>query len=167
MFYKSETVDSGSSSSTTKQHKKNSSDSSKASLPSQSEFNLSCPTDGSLTEKTSFFPLKIVKENGMGGKVGFGDSSAASTPVSDDSVDTVAINGESKQEHNKLSLAEFEINKIWFSFPEPPISPKGKRKIPYTRFDWNLLSSVSPAVTSWLCASKHAMQPLKVCFIFI
>ena len=28
-------------------------------------------------------------------------------------------------QHNRLSLSEFEISKIWFSFPEPPISPKG------------------------------------------
>ncbi len=61
----------------------------------------------------------------------------------------------------KFSLFEFDIAKIWFSFPEPPASPKGKRKIPYTRHDWNLLSSVSPAVTSWLCASKHTLAPLK------
>ena len=62
---------------------------------------------------------------------------------------------------DKFSLFEFDIAKIWFSFPEPPTSPKGKRKIPYTRHDWNLLSSVSPAVTSWLCASKYTLNPLK------
>jgi hypothetical protein len=30
-----------------------------------------------------------------------------------------------QQQHSRLSLSEFEISKIWFSFPEPPISPKG------------------------------------------
>ncbi len=86
----------------------------------------------------------------------------ASTPTSEATMsEVVASSGVEKSERNRFSLAEFEINKIWFSFPEPPISPKGKRKIPYTRYDWNLLSSVSPAVTSWLCASKHAIQPLK------
>ncbi len=66
-----------------------------------------------------------------------------------------------KRDIDKFSLFEFDIAKIWFSFPEPPTSPKGKRKIPYTRHDWNLLSSVSPAVTSWLCASKYTLNPLK------
>jgi hypothetical protein len=68
-------------------------------------------------------------------------------------------------ENNRLSLFEFNISKIWFSFPEPPTSPKGKRKIPFSRFDWNLLSSVSPAVTSWLCAIKHSFKPVKECMI--
>lgn len=63
--------------------------------------------------------------------------------------------------NQRLSLCDFDIAKIWFSFPEPPQSPKGKRKIPFSRFDWNLLSSVSPAVISWLCASKHTIKPIK------
>jgi hypothetical protein len=62
---------------------------------------------------------------------------------------------------NRLSLCDFDIAKIWFSFPEPPQSPKGKRKIPFSRFDWNLLSSVSPAVISWLCVTKHTVKPIK------
>ena len=74
-------------------------------------------------------------------------------------------NSSSSNESNKLSIFEFDISKIWFSFPEPPTSPKGKRKIPYSRFDWNLLSSVSPAVTSWLCALKHTTKPLKDCIV--
>ena len=68
-------------------------------------------------------------------------------------------------ENNRLSLFEFNVSKIWFSFPEPPTSPKGKRKIPFSRFDWNLLSSVSPAVTSWLCAIKHSFKPVKECML--
>jgi hypothetical protein len=61
----------------------------------------------------------------------------------------------------RISLCEFDISKIWFSFPEPPISPKGKRKIPYNRLEWNLLISISPAVISWLCASKHLTKTFK------
>ena len=108
--------------------------------------------DGQNTEKTSF----LVKQKLVKNQVNFKDKELVSTPSSDVPSEL------EKQEHNRLSISEFEICKIWFSFPEPPISPKGKRKIPYTRFDWNLLSSVSPAVTSWLCASKHSLQPLKV-----
>lgn len=66
--------------------------------------------------------------------------------------------------NGRLSICEFDISKIWFSFPEPPTSPKGKRKIPFSRFDWNLLSSVSPAVISWLCASKDNIKSLKDLF---
>lgn len=40
-------------------------------------------------------------------------------------------------------------------------SKKGRRKIPFTRFDWNLLSSVSPAVISWLCAYKNSIKPVE------
>ena len=65
------------------------------------------------------------------------------------------------KEDSRISLCEFDISEIWFSFPEPPISPKGKRKIPYTRYEWNLLSSISPAVISWQCASKHVRKPFK------
>jgi hypothetical protein len=138
-----------------KHHKKTSSNSSKISLPSQTEDSLV-----TITEKTSFLPASQKPMYVKSAKVNF-DEPALSTPVSD-----TASESAEKQDHSRLSLAEFEISKIWFSFPEPPISPKGKRKIPYTRFDWNLLSSVSPAVTSWLCASKHVMQPLKVSLVF-
>jgi hypothetical protein len=61
-------------------------------------------------------------------------------------------------------LCELDISKIWFTFPEPPVSPKGKRKIPYSRHEWNLLSSVSPAVTSWLCACQHIAEPFRIYF---
>ena len=66
--------------------------------------------------------------------------------------------------NNRISICEFDIQNIWFSFPEPPTSPKGKRKIPFTRFDWNLLSSVSPAVISWVCASKDCISSIKELF---
>ncbi|CAF0826478.1 unnamed protein product [Brachionus calyciflorus] len=71
---------------------------------------------------------------------------------------------DSKCLNNKLSICEFDISNIWFSCPEPPSSPKGKRKIPFSRFDWNLLSSVSPAVISWLCASKDCIKSIKELF---
>ncbi|RMZ94796.1 hypothetical protein BpHYR1_010760 [Brachionus plicatilis] len=66
--------------------------------------------------------------------------------------------------NNRISICEFDIQNIWFSFPEPPTSPKGKRKIPFSRFDWNLLSSVSPAVISWMCASKDCISSIKQLF---
>lgn len=66
--------------------------------------------------------------------------------------------------NNRISICEFDIQNIWFSFPEPPTSPKGKRKIPFTRFDWNLLSSISPAVISWVCASKDCIDSIKELF---
>ena len=30
-----------------------------------------------------------------------------------------------KSSDGRMSICEFDIKKIWFSFPEPPISPKG------------------------------------------
>lgn len=139
-------------------NRESSSLSSKTSLQSQTIL-----SEDTINEKTTFLPPKTKHTTAKAQfNIKGSDPSSAglvSTPTSDGTID--ALPAIEKTEHNRFSLAEFEINKIWFSFPEPPISPKGKRKIPYTRFDWNLLSSVSPAVTSWLCASKHATQPLK------
>lgn len=32
-----------------------------------------------------------------------------------------------KSSDSRMSICEFDITKIWFSFPEPPISPKGRK----------------------------------------
>lgn len=38
---------------------------------------------------------------------------------------------------------------VWFNFAAPP-SVQITRKINYTRLDWNLLSTASPAITAWM-----------------
>jgi hypothetical protein len=115
--------------------------------------------------------IKAVKEFNLNLKQPstLNDTPACSTPtitsINSDNTLTDAKNFDKEKtqsdNNNRLSLCEFDINKIWFSFPEPPVSPKGKRKIPYNRYEWNLLSSVSPAVISWLCAFQRVAVPFR------
>ncbi|XP_043249927.1 transmembrane protein KIAA1109 isoform X1 [Colletes gigas] len=51
-----------------------------------------------------------------------------------------------------------ELKTIWFNFAAPPRTPI-TRKIDYTRLDWNLLSTASPAINAWMNPSnKFAMR---------
>lgn len=43
---------------------------------------------------------------------------------------------------------------VWFNFAAPPTVPI-TRKIDYTRLDWNLLSTASPAITAWMNPSNR------------
>ncbi|GAB6024106.1 hypothetical protein CHUAL_008817 [Chamberlinius hualienensis] len=42
-----------------------------------------------------------------------------------------------------------ELKSFWFNFAAPPHSPKAEKPI-YTRLDWHLLSTATPAINSWL-----------------
>ncbi|KAL4710254.1 hypothetical protein ACJJTC_003534 [Scirpophaga incertulas] len=42
-----------------------------------------------------------------------------------------------------------ELKLVWFNFAAPPRTPI-TRKIDYTRLDWNLLSTASPAINAWM-----------------
>ncbi|KAG1701700.1 hypothetical protein GQR58_004725 [Nymphon striatum] len=42
-----------------------------------------------------------------------------------------------------------KVKNLWFNFAAPPKSPN-TRKIDFTRMDWHLLSTVSPALNAWL-----------------
>ena len=48
-----------------------------------------------------------------------------SSPNPNDQKQQQQLQQQQKTQHNRLSLSEFEISKIWFSFPEPPFSLKG------------------------------------------
>ncbi|XP_076277867.1 transmembrane protein KIAA1109 homolog tweek isoform X7 [Lasioglossum baleicum] len=51
-----------------------------------------------------------------------------------------------------------ELKTVWFNFAAPPRTPI-TRKIDYTRLDWNLLSTASPAINAWMNPSnKFAMR---------
>ncbi|XP_012270662.1 uncharacterized protein KIAA1109 isoform X2 [Orussus abietinus] len=47
-----------------------------------------------------------------------------------------------------------ELKTVWFNFAAPPRTPI-TRKIDYTRLDWNLLSTASPAINAWLNPSNR------------
>ncbi|XP_061939071.1 bridge-like lipid transfer protein family member 1 isoform X15 [Apis cerana] len=46
-----------------------------------------------------------------------------------------------------------ELKTVWFNFAAPPRTPI-TRKIDYTRLDWNLLSTASPAINAWMNPSN-------------
>ncbi|XP_076117611.1 bridge-like lipid transfer protein family member 1 isoform X3 [Mytilus galloprovincialis] len=64
------------------------------------------------------------------------------------------------------SSGMLEIKTIWFNFAAPPpISIK--RKVDFTKHDWNLLSTGTPAINAWMnpldrliCSVKHMMLTL-------
>lgn len=43
---------------------------------------------------------------------------------------------------------------VWFNFAAPPRAPI-TRKLDYTRLDWNLLSTASPAISAWMNPSNR------------
>lgn len=47
------------------------------------------------------------------------------------------------------SSCVIELKTVWFNFAAPPRAPI-TRKLDYTRLDWNLLSTASPAINAWL-----------------
>ncbi|XP_063925143.1 bridge-like lipid transfer protein family member 1 isoform X3 [Zophobas morio] len=47
-----------------------------------------------------------------------------------------------------------ELKVVWFNFAAPPRAPI-TRKIDYTRLDWNLLSTASPAINAWMNPSNR------------
>ncbi|CAH1110220.1 unnamed protein product [Psylliodes chrysocephalus] len=63
------------------------------------------------------------------------------------------INTATKDNGNVSScIIEFKV--VWFNFAAPPRAPI-TRKIDYTRLDWNLLSTASPAINAWMNPSNR------------
>uniref|UniRef100_A0A182PCZ3 Bridge-like lipid transfer protein family member 1 C-terminal domain-containing protein n=1 Tax=Anopheles epiroticus TaxID=199890 RepID=A0A182PCZ3_9DIPT len=52
-------------------------------------------------------------------------------------------------DNGKTSSCVIDFKTVWFNFAAPPRAPI-TRKIDYTRLDWNLLSTASPAITAWM-----------------
>ncbi|CAD7085829.1 unnamed protein product [Hermetia illucens] len=57
--------------------------------------------------------------------------------------------GANVKETDKVSSCVFDLKSVWFNFAAPPCVPI-TRKIDFTRLDWNLLSTASPAITAWM-----------------
>lgn len=51
--------------------------------------------------------------------------------------------------NGRASSCVIDLKTVWFNFAAPPSVPI-TRKIDYTRLDWNLLSTASPAITAWM-----------------
>ncbi|CAH1776489.1 unnamed protein product [Owenia fusiformis] len=59
------------------------------------------------------------------------------------------------------SNCSLEIRGVWFNFAAPPPSPSS-RKLEYTRLDWNLLSTATPAINAWMNPSDRLIVATKV-----
>ncbi|XP_076393962.1 transmembrane protein KIAA1109 homolog tweek isoform X14 [Megachile rotundata] len=59
----------------------------------------------------------------------------------------------SKAENGNTVSCVIELKTVWFNFAAPPRTPI-TRKIDYTRLDWNLLSTASPAINAWMNPSN-------------
>ncbi|XP_012263790.2 transmembrane protein KIAA1109 homolog isoform X5 [Athalia rosae] len=59
-----------------------------------------------------------------------------------------------KDTNGNTSSCVIELKTVWFNFAAPPRTPI-TRKIDYTRLDWNLLSTASPAINAWMNPSNR------------
>ncbi|XP_062545321.1 bridge-like lipid transfer protein family member 1 isoform X7 [Armigeres subalbatus] len=59
-----------------------------------------------------------------------------------------------KNDNGKTSSCVIDFKTVWFNFAAPPRTPI-TRKIDYSRLDWNLLSTASPAITAWMNPSNR------------
>lgn len=60
----------------------------------------------------------------------------------------------SSKDNGNVSSCIMEFKMVWFNFAAPPRAPI-TRKIDYTRLDWNLLSTASPAINAWMNPSNR------------
>ncbi|KAF5303327.1 hypothetical protein FQA39_LY10066 [Lamprigera yunnana] len=58
------------------------------------------------------------------------------------------------KDSGNVSSCIIEFKVVWFNFAAPPRTPI-TRKIDYTRLDWNLLSTASPAINAWMNPSNR------------
>ncbi|XP_054257192.1 bridge-like lipid transfer protein family member 1 [Macrosteles quadrilineatus] len=76
---------------------------------------------------------------------------ASSDPAASASqTNIVALRGKD----GNASSCVIEVKQVWFNFAAPPRAPI-TRKIDYTRLDWNLLSTASPAINAWMNPSNR------------
>ncbi|PZC85968.1 hypothetical protein B5X24_HaOG214333 [Helicoverpa armigera] len=66
-------------------------------------------------------------------------------PSNNDSTTTVVP----LKDNGNTSSCAIDLKVVWFNFAAPPRTPITK-KIDYTRLDWNLLSTASPAINAWM-----------------
>lgn len=102
-------------------------------------------------------------------KFTFKSSESVHKPATEPSTTTqpttqsTAPNGREKEDSGVVRVANnngrasscmIDFKTVWFNFAAPPSVPI-TRKIDYTRLDWNLLSTASPAITAWMNPSNR------------
>lgn len=107
-------------------------------------------TTTTATTTTAAEPQQQPKENSTP-KIGEAEKNKnkkkSTTKVADGSVSHAKDTG-------NVSSCVIELKVVWFNFAAPPRAPI-TRKIDYTRLDWNLLSTVSPAINAWMNPSNR------------
>lgn len=66
---------------------------------------------------------------------------------------------------NNASSLGGTINVIWFNFAAPPKTPNTK-KIDFTRLDWHLISTATPAINAWLNSGDRILLRGKKCNLY-
>lgn len=84
--------------------------------------------------------------------------SAAEPPPSASQKDTASAAGAvvtaAAKDSGNISSCVIDLKTVWFNFAAPPRAPI-TRKLDYTRLDWNLLSTASPAINAWMNPSNR------------
>ncbi|XP_050361994.1 transmembrane protein KIAA1109 homolog isoform X3 [Nymphalis io] len=71
------------------------------------------------------------------------------TPAPDDPSNDSSNTVVPAKDGGNTSSCSIDFKVVWFNFAAPPRTPITK-KIDYTRLDWNLLSTASPAINAWM-----------------
>ncbi|XP_031358006.1 transmembrane protein KIAA1109 isoform X3 [Photinus pyralis] len=108
--------------------------------------------------------LKLVKKSLLDQS---GGGNECKTPIFCDDQKEEKLAGESRKDESdskavqpvmrdsaNVSSSFIEFKTVWFNFAAPPRAPI-TRKIDYTRLDWNLLSTASPAINAWMNPSNR------------
>uniref|UniRef100_T1J6C2 Bridge-like lipid transfer protein family member 1 C-terminal domain-containing protein n=1 Tax=Strigamia maritima TaxID=126957 RepID=T1J6C2_STRMM len=74
--------------------------------------------------------------------------------------DDVKPTTHAKRMKEDTSSCMIELKMIWFNFAAPPHTPN-TRKIDFTRLDWHLLSTATPAINSWMNPSDRLFVSVK------
>lgn len=81
-------------------------------------------------------------------------STSTSTEQNTEKDGKTAVVVASNNNNGRASSCVIDLKTVWFNFAAPPSVPI-TRKIDYTRLDWNLLSTASPAITAWMNPSNR------------
>ena len=66
---------------------------------------------------------------------------------------------------NNASSLGGTISCIWFNFAAPPKTPNTK-KIDFTKLDWHLISTATPAINAWLNSGDRMLLASKKCSMY-
>lgn len=100
--------------------------------------------------KFSFKSSESVHKSGKGEQFQPASTSTATASHEKEIKSVAAVSNN----NGRASSCVIDLKTVWFNFAAPPSVPI-TRKIIYTRLDWNLLSTASPAITAWMNPSNR------------